>query len=712
VAAAEDTLPFPEMKFSAFSDFVATYLHQDISLAAVLGFLFTVLRNPDVLALHYRQKHCLARGDVVTATSKLSNWGTFLALAILQRWDGKPLNSEPSTFLPTIPGQDRYTDGDDQNKVVKCKQLTLAVERFVTFTPWVTITGKSFPRFDERDIQHIMVLAPNRPSCRTKNCGVALKRNSKNQDVPEITVITGTTVHPASYVLGAHCTVCSAIYYPDHSTHLIPGGDGAKQTYYPRSAAYMKIGRSLWVDELFGWSVLNGLYAFASTASFTEYWTKTYWPEGSLSRRHVWQAWVKLSVRVVSEAANREFVTKDRPSINEFVETANKTFLRDSIGSPHPLYGSSIPGTSGHSCSECTQPYPPAVDVERARPDQVAGDPRLQLTGTQYVRANVIDGIVMGPLHCAYDNCFKPLKDGSAGVFCAEHFLAFGNKCHVRGCSADLHGTTRACTNHQAEWKEHQERFARQSVIGMRRRIRQANTDPREWNPNQRTRPNAPAHDDDGEPILPARKNFFAPGRWYCLELMVAPCGMPVAFELFDKSESPTKIINFIEKHHPTPGTKSQYYIIDKACMVLRSLIRAGKWEEWKRTTRLIVDAYHYINHRVTDYVCRKWCNPAPMDMSAPNLVISTQDAQGRTVHRRAYNSQAAEQLNAWISGYQPILNRMTVANFLWYVLVLLLLHARSVEYRAARRNQQANMTDDEDGEEELDQPDADELEQ
>ncbi|EJD40122.1 hypothetical protein AURDEDRAFT_44829, partial [Auricularia subglabra TFB-10046 SS5] len=74
--------------------------------------------------------------------------------------------------------------------------------------------------------------------------------------------------------------------------------------------------------------------------------------------------------------------------------------------------------------------------------------------GTQSVRANVIDGIVMGLLYCAYDDCLALLKDGSAGVFCAEYFLAFGKKCHGCRCSQSLHRDTRACINHQTEWKK------------------------------------------------------------------------------------------------------------------------------------------------------------------------------------------------------------------------------------------------------------------
>jgi hypothetical protein len=52
------------------------------------------------------------------------------------------------------------------------------------------------------------------------------------------------------------------------------------------------------------------------------------------------------------------------------------------------------------------------------------------------------------------------------------------------------------------------------------------------------------------------------------------------------------------------------------------------------------VDAYHYINHRTTDYLCRKWCNPAPLNGSAPNLVTVAYDANGQPHYKRAFNTQ------------------------------------------------------------------------
>ena len=86
-----------------------------------------------------------------------------------------------------------------------------------------------------------------------------------------------------------------------------------------------------------------------------------------------------------------------------------------------------------------------------------------------------------------------------------------------------------------------------------------------------------------------------------------------------------------------------------------------------EKTSQLIVDSYHYINHCADDYLCRKWCNPAPLDGSAPNLVIAETDRQGHVVYKRAFNTQACEQLNAWIGGFEFILKKMTPSNFNWF---------------------------------------------
>ena len=92
-----------------------------------------------------------------------------------------------------------------------------------------------------------------------------------------------------------------------------------------------------------------------------------------------------------------------------------------------------------------------------------------------------------------------------------------------------------------------------------------------------------------------------------------------------------TNILNFLETVYPTEESHPDYICIDKACLVLQTAIANGSWDaNWKNTSRFIVDAYHYINHRATDYLCQKWCNPAPQDGSAPNLVVVSTDNRGQ----------------------------------------------------------------------------------
>lgn len=258
-----------------------------------------------------------------------------------------------------------------------------------------------------------------------------------------------------------------------------------------------------------------------------------------------------------------------------------------------------------------------------------------------YLISSILTSSLMLLQHCAMENCTGSLVNASGGIWCATHYQQRGHLCHVKGCSSPLIAKTLACAAHQADWQRHKTRFGGQSMLTMRRQIRNADQNPTPWNPARRTRSTAPAHDDDtAETEPPARTNYFTPGRFYCIELMVNPCGVPVAWTLFDRSESPTQIISFINAVHTRPADKSQYYCIDKACQVVRRLVSTGQWKIFSESSRLIVDSYHYLNHRASDWLCRTWCNPAPIDGSAPNLVRIEKEAGGKVKMQRIYNTQ------------------------------------------------------------------------
>jgi hypothetical protein len=100
--------------------------------------------------------------------------------------------------------------------------------------------------------------------------------------------------------------------------------------------------------------------------------------------------------------------------------------------------------------------------------------------------------------------------------------------------------------------------------------------------------------------------------------------------------------LEFLETVYPSEESRPDFICIDKACLVLRTSIANGSWDSWKNTTRFIVDSYHYINHRVQDYICRKWCNPAPLNGSQPNLVIIERDQDNVQRYKRAFNTQVS----------------------------------------------------------------------
>ena len=70
-----------------------------------------------------------------------------------------------------------------------------------------------------------------------------------------------------------------------------------------------------------------------------------------------------------------------------------------------------------------------------------------------------------------------------------------------------------------------------------------------DWQPGLRR--TVQHHDDDEDVIIP-RHNYFGAARFYCVETITAPCGVVIAWVKFDKSESPTNILNWLEKIYPT----------------------------------------------------------------------------------------------------------------------------------------------------------------
>ena len=197
-----------------------------------------------------------------------------------------------------------------------------------------------------------------------------------------------------------------------------------------------------------------------------------------------------------------------------------------------------IYAATGHACPECTQPYRPSANENHDDMNVDHAD----------VTMHVVDGIVMGPTHCAFSNCESELLNAWGGSFCAIHKRTYRSKCHVIGCHNEKVQPTQACQQHKSQWDQHVHNWSPGALAGVWQILRHSGDNP-DWLPSleQNTLPH------DG-PVPPERENkhYFSPNCFYCVETVCAPCGTVIAWKKFAKSESPTKIMDFLNDIYPT----------------------------------------------------------------------------------------------------------------------------------------------------------------
>jgi hypothetical protein len=664
---------FPDITFKTFSAFINSTFSSKISLSTVLLLLFTMTENPDLLSLHVRQKirdpECTGEKSI-----RLSAWIKSLSRSVYDT-----VREEKARTL--FKKSERSDD--------KVESLATKLDNFATLldlTPYYQ-HGKfvKLKPVSHKEIQPVLVICPDSVTCEDLQCQPrGLLQSTDIRDIPLVTLIKSTTVHKNVMVLGGYCSKCNTIYQADHE-RVVEAGHDPKRVYV-NSAKYLKIGQTTWVDRIFANAVLNGMYSFhASASAYTEFWNNSYGTINGetiakLTRRQVWQAFIQESIRMVAVESKINLEMADGMSISEKTKVAFEKLGNNGI----------IHISKGHACSECTQPYKQIADIlpnideaamvgmdenravpafvgmsddstgSASMPTLIEEEPEesqgnqdtnqtqphisLDLMDVDSVRnadvtMDILDGCCMGPKCCAADGCSRELKNHRGGVFCQYHELQYGSRCRMRDCTNTKVNPSQACEEHQAEWKSHVHTHSRTNLSGIKRQLQRP--DEREDWQTATCGSGVQAHDEEPHEKK-ARANFFSPARFYCVETMCKPCGVVVAWTKFAKAESETNILKWLESVYPVEASRPQYICIDKACKVLRTSIANGSWESWKKTTRLVVDSYHYINHRVKDILCRTWCNPAPLNGSAPNLVVIEEDKDGKACYKRAFNTQVS----------------------------------------------------------------------
>jgi CxC5 like cysteine cluster associated with KDZ transposases/CxC6 like cysteine cluster associated with KDZ transposases len=689
VVASPEFASFPSIPFKDFSDFILENFGPTISLPTVITVLLSMTNNTELLSLHFKQS---------------KNGGSTAWIRCLARAIKKQLGDETTKtlFLPSelsILSNTMTKNVDITSLAKKLSQFSNTLELY-PYNKRQKFTGTLKPICHD-SIQPALLICPRSSVCLTLGCNQSyLKNDTSPRDIPEVTLIKGTTIQNNVQLLSGLCSKCETRYYADHE-RIPKSRDTEAMKIFLNSAHYLKLGQKLWVNREFSVAVVNAMYDLhASTSGWMKFFNDTYGNESlKLSPRQIWAAFVHESIRQISDASGIDFYIRDTASMEEVTQTAFITLGNNGI----------IQSAENHSCDECSQPYRARSDVilnpndpsallgvDNPVTDQVTqdnSDSEMDVD-MKNVTMVVVDGIVVGTKHCAYDNCTLDLVNNRGGSFCQIHENEFGNKCRVRDCTESVVDKTMACAAHQRLWNKYKLDHSSGSLAGSKRMLNRRQ-EKLAWNPKNE---NEPQPHDQPAPEIIKPKHFFGPATFYCVETICAPCGVVVAWTKFAKSESESNILAFLKKVYPSIDSRPDYICIDKACRLLKHIVAQNQWNTWSQTTRFIVDSYHYQNHRKTDTLCRTWCNPAPTDGSAPNLVITATASDGSTYQKRAFNTQACEQLNAWLGGYESILKRMTPSKFNWLIHAMLFYHTNHVikqQKIKERKGKAANLNDD-----------------
>ncbi|EDR02919.1 uncharacterized protein LACBIDRAFT_331914 [Laccaria bicolor S238N-H82] len=263
----------------------------------------------------------------------------------------------------------------------------------------------------------------------------------------------------------------------------------------------------------------------------------------------------KHSVRDVASTSNTTFETQPNIAIDDLTQHAFAVLVRD------------------------TERIPDTLDVN-------------MLT---------LDGVVMGPQICAFDNCTNDLLNAHGGALCATHEALLANKCRMVGCSNDKIQGTQACKEHVADWKKSVQDRSKATINGIRP-VLQHPGERQEWQNIPDAAIQQP-HDDEvdaneAENPQPSikQKMYFSPNLSYCVETACAPCGVVIAWTKFPKSESPTNIFNWLDEIFPNKEDRPAYICIDKACQVFKTAVEStSKNFNWFIHTMLIYHVKHVL---------------------------------------------------------------------------------------------------------------------
>ena len=194
-SAASPPTPFPDIPFSAFSQVITEEFSADISLAAVVTILLSLIHNTDMLNLHGRQQTPRRPGE---NKQTVTGWMKAFVWSLRNRLGG-------TDSLMSDTENASSMSRDAQVSLVAGKMNTLAHHLGLTpftqdgrFRGWLTTVSTT-------DIQPVRVLCPLSGECETEHCRRALRQSIREQHVSCVTLCEGTQVYNDVAVLSGIC---------------------------------------------------------------------------------------------------------------------------------------------------------------------------------------------------------------------------------------------------------------------------------------------------------------------------------------------------------------------------------------------------------------------------------------------------------------------------------------------------------------------------
>ena len=472
-SAIPNEAAFPNISFRTFNVFVQENFGTDISLATVLMVLFTLTNNPTLLSLHARQQNPAVPGENKV---EITAWIKALARALQEKLADQIYTLQKDDDTVTTNNALINSVGGKLDQFAKHLNL-------YPYNSRGKFQGK-LKTISHAQIQPVFVICPDSIECEEISCEPwAVHQITKTRDIPKVTLVKGSDIYQNVSVLTGQCFKCKTLYSADHETlsEVVSEGETRNRRIYLNSAKYLKVGQSVWVDRVFSNAVVNGMYSFhASASAYMEYWNNSFGVHNQdkpfeLSRRQIWQTFVQESTRTIAASAKVNLELNDGLAIDEVTKEAFNILGESGL----------IRAADQHSCTQCTQKYKATSDIDvGADPAAVAGVDKNQAvppmlhpnsessTSNLVPRENmqneltenesaevklvVMDGIVMGPQHCAFDNCTADLMNFRGGAFCSVHEIQYGAKCRVRGCLSPKVNGTQACHQHKEEWSKYE----------------------------------------------------------------------------------------------------------------------------------------------------------------------------------------------------------------------------------------------------------------